>query len=794
MRNKPEVLAPAGSYESFKAAICSGCDAIYTGGMKFGARAYAGNFDEDQMIEAIDYAHINNVKVYMTTNTLLKNNEIKSEFVHYLRPYYEAGLDAVIVQDMGLANLIHNVFSDIDIHISTQAGFATHLSANELKKSGITRVVPPRELSLNELKMYRENTDLELEVFTHGALCYCFSGQCYMSSFLGGRSGNRGRCAQPCRKKYHISGGKSGYILSPKDICTISLIPQLIETGIDSFKIEGRMKKPEYVAICTKMYRKYIDIYCDNPNEYDAYIIEHEKEYQDDLRKLSDIYNRGGFSKGYFECHNGKEMMSLKRPNHFGTYSGIVTQVTKGGCTIKTDIPLNSHDVLEIRGTNQNNSYEFTLGADHVKQEEFFTRTLKGIKIFNGEKVYRIRNQKLIDELKSVMDNGPDKLEVIINCECVIDKNVTLSMKYNDFEYNVSGDKVGKAKTNPVDSDRIKKQLSKLGNTVFKAKDIVVVCDKDIFISMGELNNLKRSCAKGLMNMIIKSFHRNNNINKYSPDLCYTCANKENVYAGYNGNENILNILIHNPMVKGIYIDISQNNDIIRKHVTLIKKYKKKCIFVLPTIVRYNLLHEIKTIIQFCEKLDTDGLYMAGSMDGVILLMDMLIERSRIIAGPSLYTFNDYSIAFINKFCGNHSIPYELSLNEIADFYSKSGIMQVYGAIPVMTSVQCVRKNTTKCNQNNDIIKFSEEDNFYIAKSMCRFCQSVIYNEKRINYINNLSIIMENGIKDFYLNFINESEDEVKKILLSVERIINREQKVTTNKGIKEGYLDYGVL
>ena len=267
-----ELLAPAGSMETFRAVINAGADAVYLGGGRFGARAYADNFTEEELLSAIDYAHIHGRKVYLTVNTLFKERELTEDLYSYLLPYYKQGLDAVIIQDMGAFQMVREAFPGLSIHTSTQMTVTNRYGAAMMKEMGADRVVTAREMSLTEIRDIRDHVDIEIESFVHGALCYCYSGQCLLSSMLGGRSGNRGRCAQPCRlsyevfdeKKHPVKTGKKErdiYILSPKDLCTVSMIPDLIENGVDSFKIEGRMKKAEYAAGVVSVYRKYIDRY-----------------------------------------------------------------------------------------------------------------------------------------------------------------------------------------------------------------------------------------------------------------------------------------------------------------------------------------------------------------------------------------------------------------------------------------------------------------------------------------------------------------------------------------------------
>lgn len=313
MNRDVEILAPAGSMECLRAAVAAGADAIYLGGTKFGARAYAQNLSEEDLVQAIEYVHIHGRKIYMTVNTLLKDREL-NELYAYLLPYYKAGLDGVIVQDIGAVKFIGEYFPEMPVHASTQMTITNTLGADFLKRYGITRVVPARELSLKEIRDMKKQTGLEMECFVHGALCYCYSGQCLLSSMIGGRSGNRGQCAQPCRLPYQTEGKKPADLMSLKDLCTIDILPELIDAGIDSFKIEGRMKQPEYVYTVVKMYRKYADHYLKLQKEGKGKSSYHVSEA--DKRELLATYQRRGYCEGYYYQHNGKDMVSLKRPKN----------------------------------------------------------------------------------------------------------------------------------------------------------------------------------------------------------------------------------------------------------------------------------------------------------------------------------------------------------------------------------------------------------------------------------------------------------------------------------------------
>lgn len=310
-KNTIELLAPAGSYEGFEAAIGAGADAVYAGGPAFGARAYAQNFQKEELLRAIEVAHIHEKKIYLTVNTLLKNKELHEQLYEYLLPFYEAGLDAVLVQDMGVLRFIRRNFPGLSLHASTQMTVTGPKGLKFLEEQGVSRVVAARELSLLELKKMHQESSMEIEVFIHGALCYCYSGQCLMSSMLGGRSGNRGRCAQTCRLPYRVSedgrhykGDRDFCPLSLKDMCALDLLPKLWEAGVSSLKIEGRMKQPKYTAGVTSIYRKYLDLLLDEgPQDF--------QEKEEDRRFLLDIFNRGGSCSGYLEVHNGPSMMAF---------------------------------------------------------------------------------------------------------------------------------------------------------------------------------------------------------------------------------------------------------------------------------------------------------------------------------------------------------------------------------------------------------------------------------------------------------------------------------------------------
>ena len=343
-KNKVELLAPAGNYESFLGAIHAGADAVYLGGSKFGARAYADNFTEEELCSCLRYAHLYGRKVYLTLNTLVKEKEME-ELYAYLKPFYDAGLDGVIIQDLGVFKYVKEHFPGLSLHVSTQMTITGVNGAEKLKQLGAERIVPARELSLQEIRLIKEKVNIEIETFIHGAMCYCYSGQCLFSSILGGRSGNRGKCAQPCRLPYKLKNvdekKKEAYYLSLKDMCTIEMIPELIEAGIDSFKIEGRMKKPEYAAGVTALYRKYIDLYYEKGAE--AFSVRKK-----DIEKLKALYIRSEIQDGYYKRHNGASMVTIEKPSYSGSDEQLLKQLRERYIETASRMPIKGSAVLRV--------------------------------------------------------------------------------------------------------------------------------------------------------------------------------------------------------------------------------------------------------------------------------------------------------------------------------------------------------------------------------------------------------------------------------------------------------------
>ena len=487
-----EVLAPAGTYECFRAAINAGADAVYLGGSMFGARAFAGNFEEAELIKAIRTAHLYGRKVYLTVNTLLRNDELE-KLVQYVKPYYEEGLDAVIVQDYGVFAVLREAFPGLDLHASTQMTITGKYGAQLLKDMGATRVVPARELSAKEIRDIYDNVDVEIESFVHGALCYCYSGQCLLSSMIGGRSGNRGRCAQPCRLTYSANGISEKYLLSPKDMCTIEAVPDILDAGVYSLKIEGRMKSPEYVAGVSYAYRKYVDMYLEKGR--DGYRVEEQ-----DIRQLMDLYNRGGFCKGYYYAQNDKSMMTFDRPNHQGI---VIGNIKNGELILSQEV--NPGDVLEFPDGS-----EYTTPTGKKSGRLALPKgVLKNPK--NGAAVYRTRNNELLGQLRAGYIDNDIKIPVRMEIFLKSGERACLKLLSGDKELVVYGDVLEPSDKRPAVREDVVKQLKKLGGTVFSSDEGSIVTDiqGSPFVPVRLLNDLRRNALEELESMLLSGYKRN---------------------------------------------------------------------------------------------------------------------------------------------------------------------------------------------------------------------------------------------------------------------------------------------
>ncbi len=483
----PELLAPVGSKKAFIAAIENGADAVYFGGKVFSARQYASNFTHEELEWAIDYAHVRGVKAYVTVNTLIKDSELE-EACDYLRFLCNTGADAVIVQDLGILRLLREQLPELPVHASTQMTIRNAEGVKFLQDMGVKRVVLARELSLDEIKRIKSQTKVEIETFIHGALCFSYSGQCILSSMIGGRSGNRGYCAQPCRKKYRL-GEAEGYLLSPRDLNMSEHIPALVDAGIDSFKIEGRMKRPEYVAGVVRVYRKLIDRYFEAPENF--------RVPEDEKHTLLQLFNRG-FTTGYFFGNPGSELLSRKYPHNIGTELGFVAgyDARKKLLSIHLKAPLRAGDGIGtgggdgivVRSMYANNQRVSAAGSGLVKIPF-------DVEIGKGSAVFKTYDSRLMASLEA---KSVRKIPVKMSVKARISEPVELCIDDGENEIIVHGAIVSRAESKPISKNSIATQLKKLGNTVFEADEIEFEIDENIFIPVSLLNELRRRAVAEL--------------------------------------------------------------------------------------------------------------------------------------------------------------------------------------------------------------------------------------------------------------------------------------------------------
>ncbi len=524
MLKKVELLAPAGNYDAFLAAVENGADAVYLGGKLLNARQFARNFDDEDLQKAIDYAHVRGVRILLTLNTLVLDEEMQ-EAVEYAIKAYEMGVDAFIVQDMGLASNLKRLMPQIPLHASTQMTTYNPEGVKALEKAGFERVVLARELDIKEISEICKNTALEIEVFIHGALCISYSGQCLMSSLIGGRSGNRGKCAQPCRMHYSMSKDgnniKSSYLLSPKDICHIDHLADLINAGVASFKIEGRMKSPEYVAAVVSTYRKYLDqleqeraAIAGNPDNTQQAQLENPKVSDQDRHRLLQSFNRGGFSKGYLLGKTGPDMMAYHKPKNWGTYLGtaLAQDRSTNSVKLKLENTLGNGDGIEIWSGK---TYEESPGGiitkivlDGGKQvkransgDTVWVSVIRG-NIEKGSKVYKTSDKEMLEQAAATYAKPSRKVD--IKAAFTMKAGQLPEITLYDFDGNtvsVKGEVLPeKAVNKPLTGERVSGQLKKMGSTPFNVIELQIDMDKDIVLPISELNNIRRRAAELLEN------------------------------------------------------------------------------------------------------------------------------------------------------------------------------------------------------------------------------------------------------------------------------------------------------
>lgn len=796
-REDIELLAPAGSFEALVAAVQNGANAIYLGGQKFGARAFAHNFDYAALKEAVDYCHLRNVKLYVTVNTLYNNAEI-DEIFDYLKYLYHIGVDALIIQDMGLFSLIKNHFPDIEIHMSTQASVRNIEGVKYFAKQNIDRVVLAREMNIREIEEICHNCSIDIEVFVHGALCMSYSGQCLMSSMIAKRSGNKGECGQPCRLPYSLLEDnkiikKQKYLLSPMDLCTIEKVPKLIDAGIKSFKIEGRMKRPEYVATVTRIYRKYIDMF-QNTNEFNI----DEK----DINDLMQVFNRGGFSNGHLDSKHNSSLIFQEKPSNMGLYLGTIKKYNsnKGHITLQLEEDLDLGDSISV--SNESSKYlvsELMIKNDNHKHISSGTEVtigrMKGnIKV--GDKVYKISSKSLSDFAKSSYDNCENK-KIPLNCNITIKKNTPIKMKistnkntcYNELYSNICVEDVSNmipidALKTPISVERVVKQISKTSNTPFYFENITVLLDDGLYVpSISTLNELRRSTLEKveqeILNRAKRSLPHIQNISKktitYIPsmehpkialffrnlflDFDYSKLDKEKINRIYLPLK-----ILANKKYADIITSLSENFDIY---------------LYIPTIIKTNYKNVALNLIeQILFAYNIKGFILSNIAD--FELLKKYQKDYEFIGNYSLNVFNNNSIDEYKKIGLNRiTLSRELHQETIKEIISSSSIdteMIIYGNLPLMASSYCFLGKTNKCFP--DCGTNCKRDNKYYLKDRLGFNFRVIPDSMQTVSLICNSKTLSISTKDLPINFvrldfIDESISEINK---AVDKAYNREK------------------
>ena len=760
MKRKIEILSPAGSYESMKAAIAAGADAVYIGGSRFGARAYADNLTEEQLLDAIDYVHLHGRKIYLTVNTLLKEKELEEAFYEYLRPYYERGLDAVIVQDIGVLQFVRTHFPNLPIHASTQMTITNVSGAKFLEKLGVERVVTARELQLDEIKKIAEQTNVEIESFVHGALCYCYSGQCLYSSMLGGRSGNRGQCAQPCRLPYKVEGNKeSSYVLSLKDICTLEYIPELAEAGIDSFKIEGRMKKPEYVALVTAMYRKYTDQYLKYGK--DGFHVDPK-----DRQMLMDLYNRGGSHSGYYYTRNGKEMLSLKRPNHAGVPALKIMGQKGKSVTAKALTELHAGDIVELPAQAEN--YTFSKEIPTGQTLTFQVNRQQNLK--KGQILNRTRNEYLISEIQNEIIARKVKEKINGKLILSVGEPAKLEVSCGECSVKVSGETVQEALNQPMQKERIEKQMRKTGNTEFEFAALQIELTGNLFLPMQSLNELRRKALEALTEALLKKTRRTSPC--FSERMQKTFNQTEagmNFSALVETKEQLLEVLKES-FVQRIYVDCNMLNEIWKSSeltdlIRTIHEHGKTVYLGMPHIFRADTEALYEKNYSHIFETQWDGILIRNYESYQFLRAHHY--KKHIVTDYSMYQFNRYAKEFWQKEdVEMTTAPLELNYRELMDVGLESSELIVYGHTPMMVSAQCVTKTIKGCRHEKGLITMKDryQKDFYI-KNNCDYCYNIIYNTVPVVLTDQKKELEQLQPKAMRLHFTVERKEEVQEVL-----------------------------
>ena len=716
-----ELLAPAGSLKTLKAVIHAGADAVYLGGSMFGARAYANNFNEEELLEAIRFGHIHGRKIILAVNTLLKEYEL-GQLYDYLHPYYEAGLDAVIVQDMGVMEFIKTHFPNLPIHTSTQMTITNVDGARLLKEQGVERVVTAREMSLEEIQRIHDEVGVELESFIHGALCYCYSGQCLFSSIIGGRSGNRGRCAQPCRLSYEVLQGEKSLtghhatpILSLKDMCTLPFLYELADHGVYSFKIEGRMKTPEYAAGVVSIYRKYMDSYLDGSR------IPVEKK---DIRALLELGNRGGFTNGYYYHHNDSDMLSGESASH-----------------------------NKSEGVLQDN-----IRREYVETE--LKEKIKGKLILNKECPAKIEVQygkikvSYQGDMVLVAQNRPLTKEVVTE---KITKTGNTPFVFEKLEVTMDDDIFM-----PVN------QLNQLRRGALEALEEALLKPYERtlpeLVETSSAETDRQTTGKAINEKQISGQSLSQTSRQQPAD------SSTEVRVLIEDAEQLLAVLKAD-FVDTVYLDcmLYTRENLIRKlseDIDRVHASGKKAFYVFPFIFRQQTSLFYEKIMPELKKLPLDGI-MVRSLDEIAFIKEWGNENWQMVSDSNLYTYsNEASEYFYRLGMMQDTIPVELNRKEILRRENSRSEMIIYGRLPLMITAQCIHKNTLGCMHQPKVLNIKDRYSVHFpVKNFCSECYNVIYNSLPVCLFKEDVTVKKIAPAAVRLSFTTETEEEAEQIL-----------------------------
>lgn len=758
-----ELLAPAGDMESLYAAVQNGADAIYLGGNKFSARAYASNFDDSSLIDAVKYCHYYGVKVYITLNTIVKEKEMQ-EALKYSSFLYSIGVDAIIIQDSGLIYNLRRFLPELELHASTQMTVHNAEGALFLNRSGLKRIVLSRELSLDEVEYISKNLNIETEIFVHGALCVCYSGQCLLSSIIGGRSGNRGRCAQPCRLPYTLKNStqnkeKHGYLLSTRDICTLENIKAVIESGASSLKIEGRMKRPEYVAGVISVYRKIIDLYYSGK-------LNDNFDFKKDYNELLQLFNREGFSKSYLFGNQGTGMMAYSFPKNSGVLLGRVNN----------DLSLKLEEDINIKDGIRNSNEGFTISKIIKNNSEACSGTagekvqIYPVRYKSGDLLYKTLDVKLMEKLRESYKNKyGNKIDLNLQVYFMNGAPIRLITEYLGEKFEYTGGMIEEAVNVPVSKDKLLQNLSKSGEEPFRFSNIDFNEFSNGYIPISSVNEARRELMESVKNYIDKKNEHNLvdiNINKASKvsnmnpgrksEKIVVCINSRGQYDAAK-ELNIKNIAV-NPFYRGkSYIEL---DDI-----------KEPFILKVPNIIR-------KEFKKICSIIDNNS----GKISGLITSNYGIIHKYGgilpIWGDYKLNMVNSNAVSFFENYLEGSCLSIELNKREISDILIRTQRkyqLLIYGKAELMVSEYCpigcvyggneVGKKCNKaCEDNKYTLVDRTKEEFLVLTD--KYCRSYIFNSKPINLINDIPELKSFNI-DYRMDFIDENYEDTKNIIMS---------------------------